>query len=207
MADEKELLDIQDEVHPHWDADPNYHFFWGGPCSQWAESPFEEFGETFNTAEQFMMAAKAKVFGDDETYAKIMATDGPSEQKKLGRQVKNFDADKWNAVARDYVTLGNYNKFTQNPEFKKFLIVNIDKFFVEASPYDKIWGIGLGENAAGIDNPANWKGLNWLGQCINHARDIIVAESAELDLKGDEEARSVLTSEIDVLRERLNWNK
>ena len=202
MTDENDLLDIEDEVHPHWDEDPNYYFFWGGHCSQWVESPFEEFGETFNTAEQFMMAAKAKVFGDDETYARIMATQAPSEQKKLGREVKNFDAEKWNAVARDYVTLGNYNKFTQNADFLKFLIVRIDRFFVEASPYDKIWGIGLAEQAPGIENPANWKGTNWLGQCINRARDIIVAESAEV--AGDVDH---ISEEVKELRKQLNWNK
>jgi ribA/ribD-fused uncharacterized protein len=205
MAENKELLDIEDEVHPHWDASPDYHFFWGGPCSQWAVSPFKEFGETFNTAEQFMMAAKAKTFGDEESFKAIMDTNDPHEQKGLGRNVKNFDSDKWNSVAREYVTLGNYNKFTQNPEFKKFLIVNIDKHFVEASPHDKIWGIGMRECAEGIDNPANWKGSNWLGQCINRARDIIVAEMAEIDLSEDERTRSVVLYEIETLRDALDW--
>jgi len=183
---------------------PDYYFFWGGYCSQWIESPFEEFGETFNTAEQFMMAAKAKVFGDDETYAKIMATDSPSEQKKLGRQVKNFDMYVWETFARDYVTLGNYNKFTQNPEFASFLEDNKGKFFVEASPYDKIWGIGLAENTPGIENPANWQGTNWLGECINAARDIIVYEGIEL--RGDESEQNVLQDVVGILRSKLNWN-
>ena len=173
---------------------PDYHFFWGGHCSQWMISPFEEFDETFNTAEQFMMAAKAKTFGDDETYALIMAEDDPAEQKKLGKLVKGFTEEKWNAVAKDFVTLANYDKFTQNEEYAEFLRNHVGKFFVEASPYDKIWGIGMGVDADGIENPANWKGTNWLGECINNARDMIVLNNL---YKGT----------VDEMRIRLNWNK
>ncbi len=193
MTDEKDLIELEDETHPQWDANPDYHFFWGGYCSQWFKSTFEEFGETFNTAEQFMMAAKAKTFGDEESYQKIMAEKDPSEQKKLGKKVKNFVPETWNAIARDFVTLGNYDKFTQNPEYLEFLMENRGKFFVEASPYDKIWGIGLGEGAIGIENPANWQGTNWLGQCINKARDLIVHDNTEV--------------EVESLRNKLNWNK
>jgi hypothetical protein len=174
---------------------PDYYFFWGGYCSQWAESPFEEFGEIFNCAEQFMMAAKAKVFNDEESFKKIMATNSPREQKALGRKVKNFNAETWNTVARDYVTLGNYNKFTQNEEFLDSLRKHRGKFFVEASPYDKVWGIGLGTDAEGIENPANWQGTNWLGQCINAARDLIFSE----DLSSP--------STIESLRKNLDWRK
>ena len=174
---------------------PDYHFFWGGHCSQWMISPFEEFGETFNTAEQFMMAAKAKTFGDDETYALIMAEDDPAKQKKLGKLVKNFTEEKWNAVAKDFVTLANYNKFTQNDDYYDFLMEHKGCFFVEASPNDKIWGIGMGVNAAGIENPANWQGTNWLGECINAARDHIFS------------SKTTVQAEIDSMRQRLNWNK
>jgi len=152
---------------------PNYYFFWGGICSQWAESPFTEFGIEFNCTEQFMMAAKAKMFEDDETYNLIMATQSPREQKKLGRQVKNFDAEKWNQNAIKIVTLGNYNKFTQHEPSAEFLKANSDKFFVEASPYDKVWGIGLSENNPLIHDPDNWKGTNWLGICINNTVTLI----------------------------------
>ena len=173
---------------------PDYHFFWGGHCSQWMISPFEEFGETFNTAEQFMMAAKAKTFGDDETYALIMAEQEPAKQKKLGRQVEGFVGTVWDNVARDYVTLANYNKFTQNADYKEFLMEHKGKFFVEASPYDRIWGIGMGIGSDGIDNPSNWNGLNWLGECINNARDMIVLDN-------------LYKQDVDDLRNKLNWNK
>jgi len=174
---------------------PDYHFFWGGYCSQWMVAPFEEFGETFNTAEQFMMAAKAKTFGDDETYALIMAEDDPAEQKKLGRKVKNFVLEQWNSVAKGFVTLANYDKFTQNADYLEFLEGHKGSFFVEASPYDDIWGIGMGVNADGIENPSNWKGTNWLGECINDARDMIFLDNTDSRIK------------LDILREELNWNK
>lgn len=175
---------------------PDYHFFWGGHCSQWMISPFEEFGETFNTAEQFMMAAKAKTFGDEKTYELIMIETDPAKQKKLGRKVDNFVPEVWDDVARAFVTLANYDKFTQNPEYLDFLMEHRGNFFVEASPYDNIWGIGMGVDATGIENPANWKGKNWLGECINASRDIIVSERGGL-----------VSDDISELRAKLNWNK
>jgi len=173
---------------------PDYYFFWGGHCSQWMISPFEEFGETFNTAEQFMMAAKAKTFGDDETYALIMAEDDPAEQKALGKLVKGFTEETWNDVAKDFVTLANYDKFTQNADYMRFLVEHKGKFFVEASPYDDIWGIGMPLGAEGIENPANWKGTNWLGECINIARDMIILNV-------------VYDGTVTELRRKLNWNE
>jgi len=171
----------------------DYYFFWNGHCSQWAISPFEEFGETFTGAEQFMMAAKAKVFNDEESYNAIMMANTPAEQKLLGKRVKGFDKDTWDAIARDYVTLGNVNKFEQNPDFYRFLEDHKDKYFVEASPYDKIWGIGLAEYSPLIHDESTWKGLNWLGECINRATVLIFENGQE--------------SEVNDLRERLNWNK
>lgn len=171
----------------------DYFFFWGGECSQWIESPFEEFGIEFNCAEQFMMAAKAKVFDDDDSYHAIMATLIPSEQKALGRKVKRFKANVWSAIAKDYVTLGNVNKFEQNKEFNDFLYEKKDKYFVEASPYDRVWGIGMSENNPLIHNPENWQGLNWLGECINEAVVLLFEDGHE--------------DHINNLRKRLNYFK
>lgn len=193
-------MDLDKDISAY--DNPDYHFFWGGHCSQWMVAPFEEFGETFNTAEQFMMAAKAKTFGDEETYALIMAEEDPAKQKKLGRKVKNFVGETWDAVARDFVTLANYDKFTQNDEYYNFLMEHKGAFFVEASPYDRIWGIGMGVGAEGIENPNNWNGLNWLGECINNARDMIISE-----FENAPENPTGVARESEVLRERLNWNK
>ena len=171
----------------------DYYFFWGGECSQWAESPFEEFGVTFNCAEQFMMAAKAKVFGDDNSYNAIMATRLPNEQKALGKKVKGFDANIWDAIAKNYVRLGNVNKFQQNEQFLDFLFKHKDKYFVEASPYDKVWGIGLAETHPDIHDPLKWQGTNWLGECINEAATLMFETGHEGE------------TEIENLRNKLNW--
>ena len=169
----------------------DYYFFWRGPFSQWAKSPFEEFNTTFSCCEQFMMAAKAKLFNDEETYNQIMNTKSPKQHQALGRKVQGFEKDVWDNVARDYVTLGNYNKFTQNEDFFRLLYENKHRYFVEASPYDKIWGVGLAENNPLILNEENWRGTNWLGECINRTITLIVEERFD---------------KVDSLRERLDWN-
>ena len=154
-----------------------FTFFWHGPFSQWYRQDFVVEGVTYNCAEQYMMAAKAKLFEDDETLDKIMASTSPKEQKQLGREVKNFDKDKWDAVARDLVEKGNYAKFTQNNDLKKMLLETIGTTLVEASPYDKIWGIGMDDKNPLALNRNTWKGLNWLGEVLTRVRDRIVKES------------------------------
>lgn len=171
----------------------NYYFFWAGFCSQWSKSEFTEYGETFNCAEQFMMAAKAKVFGDEAAYTAIMATQSPREQKTIGRAVKCFNATIWDDVAKPYVTLGNINKFQQNSDLRSHLEGVKDRYFVEASPYDCVWGVGLKASDPLIMDSANWRGTNWLGDSLNLTADWIF----------DPEKQHL----IDALRERLDWTK
>ena len=100
-----------------------------------------------------------------------MAAGHPSEQKSLGKQVRGFVEDQWNAVARDIVYRGNAAKFTQNPELLRNLLDTQGKLLVEASPTDFIWGIKMGEGAEGIEDPNNWRGTNWLGEVLTKLRD------------------------------------
>jgi len=102
-----------------------------------------------------------------------MLTSDSREQKAIGRTVKNFDADKWSAVSRDFVYQGNYAKFTQNPALLKQLLATGNKEFCEASPQDSIWGIGLHETDPLAWEKETWKGLNWLGQTITKVRNDI----------------------------------
>lgn len=153
-------------------------FFWNGPFSQWYPSKFKYPGwsgpsESFNCAEQFMMAYKAEFFQDKETREKIMRSDSPREQKKLGRQVKNFDAEKWDEVSRYIVYLGNYFKFIENDSLRDILLQTEGMTLVEASPYDKIWGIGLGEDDPKRLDRNEWQGTNWLGEVLMRVRDDI----------------------------------
>jgi ribA/ribD-fused uncharacterized protein len=149
-----------------------FTYFWGeAPFSQWCDSTFVIDGITYSCTEQWMMAEKARLFGDTETLALIMEAQLPSDQKKLGRKVKGFNVDKWNAVAKDVVYKGNYAKFTQNPAMKECLLATIGTTLVEASPYDKIWGIGMSAFDAMGRSREEWKGLNWLGEVLTQLRN------------------------------------
>jgi ribA/ribD-fused uncharacterized protein len=155
-----------------------YVLFWHGPFSQWHPSEFKVDGITYNCAEQYMMAEKARLFGDSKSRGKIMKSNSPREQKALGRQVSNFDKGKWESVAREIVFKGNMAKFSQNKDLKEKLLATGDKTLVEASPYDKVWGIGLSANDPNATKPGNWKGTNWLGEVLMRVRK-------ELSEKGD----------------------
>lgn len=141
--------------------------------SQWYPSDFVVAGVEYNCAEQYMMAEKARLFEDEEALAAIMETDCPREQKRLGRLIQGFDEDTWNEVALDVVTKGNFAKFSQNPQMKKWLLETQDKILVEASPYDKIWGVGLREDDPRILDRDQWEGTNWLGEALSNVRDML----------------------------------
>jgi len=163
-----------------WGHQPNKDGSIGKTCfSQWWEQGFNHKGIHYNTAEHWMMAGKARLFNDEEILAKILAADSAAEAKKLGRQVRNFDQTQWNEHRYTIVKNGNYLKFTQHEELKKFLLTTASRVLVESSPYDKIWGIGMHTNDDGIDNPNNWKGENLLGFALMEVKDLIMEEEAE----------------------------
>jgi len=145
-------------------------FFWGGPFSQWYQHPFVVGEVEYNCCEQFMMAMKAKMFSDFEAWHKIMAAKNPKEQKAIGRTVKNFNPDSWNIVCKEVVYVANKAKFS-DPELQKILLDTGDREIVEASPYDKIWGVGLAEDNPLILDKENWDGTNWLGQILTRVRE------------------------------------
>lgn len=154
-----------------------FYYFWGeAPFSQWSPSKFTIDEVEYSCAEQWMMVSKARLFNDENTLKLIMEADLPSDQKKLGRKVAGFDVEKWNLVAKDIVYQGNYAKFTQNPEMKALLLATAGITLVEASPYDKIWGIGMSDfEAKGCGGRAGWRGLNWLGEVLTKLRDDLIA--------------------------------
>ncbi len=147
-----------------------FNFFWNGPFSQWAKSPFEIDGVKFNTCEQYMMYKKAMLFKDSSIAQEILKTSDPRKQKSLGRQVKNFDDSVWMVHAYNYVVEGNRAKFSQNDELATLLKATCGQTLVEASPYDRRWGIGMMEGDIGIEDPKNWHGENLLGKAITQVR-------------------------------------
>lgn len=141
--------------------------------SQWYKCSFSLNGRTYSSAEQYMMAQKAMLFQDIETFKKIMATNDPRKCKEFGRQVKGFDEKVWDNMKYKIVLDANYLKFSQNEKLKNYLLSTKDKVLVEASPYDKVWGIGMAKDDINAIHPELWKGENLLGFALMETRDLI----------------------------------
>lgn len=143
----------------------------GASClSQWWPSPFTVDGVTYASAEHWMMAGKARLFGDAEAAERAVAAKSPAEAKKVGRLVRDFDGDVWERERFGLVVAGSVHKFGQNVELGGFLLGTGDRVLVEASPMDRIWGIGLTADDPRAEDPATWRGLNLLGFALMEAR-------------------------------------
>jgi len=160
--------------------EPEFLFFWGHTVkdeitkacfSQWFPIQFEENGVSYKTAEHYMMAGKARLFNDEKALEQIIKSETPNQAKSLGRKVENFDPKIWDENKYEIVKQANYLKFSQNPKFKDFLLFTAEQVLVEASPYDKIWGIGMLESDSRAANPALWDGENMLGFALMDVRD------------------------------------
>ena len=159
---------------------PKFLFFWGHTprgsavdkscLSQWYEAPFLIDDEDYPTAEHWMMASKARLFGDEAVLEAILNSEHPGDAKKLGRKVRDFDQATWEAHRFEIVVTGNVAKFGQNPGLHNFLLNTGDRVLVEASPRDRIWGIGLDEKNPDAYDPGEWRGLNLLGFALAEAR-------------------------------------
>jgi ribA/ribD-fused uncharacterized protein len=150
--------------------------FWGisnpnGYFSQWYPSEFIVDKVKYLNAEQYMMAEKAKLFGDEEIRKVILATKDPRKCKDLGRKIKNFDEKKWIENREKIVFEGSLAKFSQNEELKRKLLDTEDAILVEASPTDSIWGIGMMVTDPNFNDQSKWKGLNLLGKALMRVRD------------------------------------
>ncbi|KAF9530044.1 hypothetical protein CPB83DRAFT_875287 [Crepidotus variabilis] len=177
----------------------DYVFFWKinevhGWGSQWYYSPFkakirfeegkEQEEVEFLTAEHWMMVQKSLLFKDAAVAQEILSIkevnqSSMTEVKGLGRKVSDFNEDKW-VKARDRIVLeGSLHKFRQNKELKDNLLATGNKTIVEASPRDRIWGVGFGEKNA-LNQKERW-GLNLLGKALEEARRILREEDAQAE--------------------------
>lgn len=161
-------------------APPEYLFFRGhrkphsgvsASClSQWWEAPFTVDGKTYRTAEHYMMAGKARLFGDTESERRILAAEHPGDAKALGRGVAGFEQGEWEAARYGIVVEGTVAKFGRHPDLAGFLLGTGARVLVEASPGDRVWGIGMAKDDPDIGNPRHWRGLNLLGFALMEAR-------------------------------------
>ncbi|OCK86247.1 DUF1768-domain-containing protein, partial [Lepidopterella palustris CBS 459.81] len=144
-----------------------------GFLSQWYESAWEHEGTTYISAEMWMMVSKARLFGDEGVAQQMLETTDPKTHKQLGRLVEGFDPEVWDQNKNRIVEEGNWHKFTkskeQAEELQKKLLATGDRELVEASPFDKIWGIGFTEKGA-EKNRHKW-GQNLLGKALMKVRD------------------------------------
>ncbi|MEM6785263.1 MAG: NADAR family protein [Bacteroidota bacterium] len=143
----------------------------GRAClSQWYGAPFTVDGDRYPTAEHFMMAEKARLFGDDDVHARVLKAPHPGAAKKLGRQVRGFDEATWQQARFGIIVRGNAAKFGQNEALGDFLRGTKARVLVEASPRDRIWGIGLAAEDPRAAKPLAWRGQNLLGFALMEAR-------------------------------------
>ena len=160
---------------------PEYLLFWGHQppptggagkscLSQWWPAPFTVEGISYRSAEHFMMTAKALLFGDISSADRIRAAPHPRAAKALGRDVREFDEQRWAERRFDLVVTGNLAKFRQHPDLRDYLLGTGNRVIVEASPVDRIWGIGLAASDERATTPEHWPGLNVLGFALMEAR-------------------------------------
>ncbi|QHF50091.1 NADAR family protein [Pseudomonas sp. S49] len=185
MHDSKLLEDLRARFNAGEPLD--FTFFWGhqrskgavtASCfSQWYEAEFVVEGQRYPTAEHFMMAEKAALFDDQEIRAQVLLAPTPNAAKALGRKVRGFNDQRWLQHRYDIVVRANQAKFSQNPELNEYLMHTGSRVIVEASPVDDIWGIGLAQDHADVNDPNLWKGLNLLGFALMQVRDGRVGSS------------------------------
>lgn len=147
-------------------------YFWGyqSPFSNFHSCPaFNHKGYTLYNSEQGFMLEKALMF-DKTVIPEILRTRTPAQVKRIGRRIRNYNDSKWDAHRYDAMVSVLRSKFAI-PELKKALLSTNDALLVEASPYDKIWGIGLDERVARQTNPSLWPGRNLLGKALMQVRD------------------------------------
>ncbi|MFE2043976.1 NADAR family protein [Streptomyces sp. NPDC059477] len=161
----------------------------GASClSQWWPSPFEVDSVRYATAEHWMMAAKARLFDDTEAERRVLAAGHPAEAKKAGRLVRGFDETVWQRERLRIVTEGSVHKFAADPALGAFLLSTGERsemgvppaegwgrVLVEASPVDRVWGIGLAADDPAAADPERWRGLNLLGFALMGARGRLAA--------------------------------
>lgn len=174
------MLTVNDLINSK--SNKKLNFFWGHTpkvegvvdkscLSNWYPASFKVGKTTYNCVEQYMMAQKAKLFKDDEHYNNIMQSTDPKKIKWYGRMVRGFEYQTWEDHKVKIVMEGCKAKFDQNPELKEYLMSVKTGVFVEASPYDRIWGIGLKETDDRAKTPAEWCGENLLGFILTEIRD------------------------------------
>lgn len=197
MASNNKKQKLNDSTSPAGMSTEKFTFFWQAPSpfSQFHPAKFsakplfittpdDEIGHTFLHCEQWMMFNKAKLFKDEKSAKMIMETTEPIQCKQLGRKVSNFDEQVWKKENERIVLEGNRLKFTQNPDLLDKLLKTEGTTLVEASPRDRLYGIGLSANNPKALDRKTWRGKNLLGEILtklrNELKDSKVADGSRV---------------------------
>lgn len=150
-------------------------FFWGGSFSNFSKvsEGVEYKGKIFPTSEHAFMYGKALQFKDLDIAKQLETAKTPKDAKRLGRKVKGYDDEVWSDVRYEIMKEVCLSKYTRSPYHKRQLLNTGTKELVEASPYDKVWGIGMSKDDNGVEDRRNWKGENLLGKVLMEVREEI----------------------------------
>lgn len=149
-----------------------YVFFWTGQdiYSNFYYEPFKHQEKLFKWAEQAIMYRKAKLFGAHHVAEKILQANSPNECKKLGRSRDiPFDEKVWDKNKLRIFKEILLDKF-KDPKLLAQMKSTGKRKFVEASPYDKIWGVGMRSDNPDILDESKWKGQNLLGKVLDDVK-------------------------------------
>jgi len=181
--------------HKSWRETQTHIYFWGSFLSNfwWTKTKLSLGGIYFeyHSSEQIYMALKAIHFGafpspedaknllermqepnyfPTTAFEKILMAPDAKSAKAEGRLVPGFDPEVWDKVSYPRMRVAVLAKFVQNDSLRNYLFETGDKVLVEASPLDKIWGVGLHETDDRILDEANWLGENRLGKVLMDVR-------------------------------------
>ncbi len=128
-------------------------------------------GIKYNCNEQYFMYRKCELFDPSNEILKqqILFETSPTKIKKYGRQVKNYSDSVWDSKRYNIMLDGLRLKFSQNDVLRQKLLATGNKTLYEASPFDKIWGIGF-QAIYAMNKDKSLFGKNLLGKALMKVR-------------------------------------
>jgi len=166
--------------------------FWGmgSVCSNFHGAEYtrlEEFPQdpnnakyvTFKSVEHDYMYHKATYFRDYYHAEKIRTSKEPRDAKRWGRKVRWYDDAKWGKVKEAVMFRAKLAQAHEWPYIRNYYLKMQGRTFIEASPYDGIWGVKLEANNPAIYNKRKWKGKNLLGKVCDKLANHLTQEIDE----------------------------
>jgi ribA/ribD-fused uncharacterized protein len=156
------------------------HFFSKEPenkeFSNFYDTKFTLDGVNYSSAEHAYQAIKAKTFGDEQHFNKILKAKSAQSAKSFGKKVVGYNEEVWSAKKDEVMKSVLRAKFTQNLDIRKKLMDTDGKVLANSDSRDKYWGTGTSASTTMAKDPSKWKGENKLGKFIMDLRAELKAE-------------------------------